>query len=237
MDTHTHTIYSNYLNAEKNQWRCLKIKLKIFVRLIFKVKAREVSDANSSTTRTFQMAAKAFRVLVFQERPDIGRFLNKFGMGEIRYNVDFPMLLDTDNLIMGLNKIKQTKERLIHAKNNTKFHKKGNLILVYFLSSQWEGIHKGIYNIYKGHTSTARSCDWTILGIWLEGRQWWKEVNFFISCNWKLKNNLCNFLVEIYRKYQKKCILVKNDSPFFNEAVMERGESQRTFFLTFLKIF
>ena len=80
------------------------------------------------------MTAKAFRVLVFQERPHIGRFLNKFGMGEIR--VDFPMLLDTDNLIMGLNKIKQTKERIIHAKNNTKLHKKGNLILEYFLSSQ-----------------------------------------------------------------------------------------------------
>ena len=36
--------------------------------------------------------------------------------------------------------------------------------------------------------------------------------NFFISCNWKLKNNLCNFLVEIHRKYQKKCIIVKSDS-------------------------
>ena len=51
------------------------------------------------------MAAKACRVLVFQKRPYTGRFLKKFGIGEIRYIVDFPMLLDRDNLIMGLNKL------------------------------------------------------------------------------------------------------------------------------------
>ena len=120
MDTHTHThthtythlIYSNYLNAEKNQWRCLKIKLKKFIRLIFKVKAREVSDDRQTVAlqRMFQMAAKACRVLVFQKRPYTGWFIKKFGMGEIRYIVDFPMLLDRDNLIMGLNKLSRQRE-------------------------------------------------------------------------------------------------------------------------------
>lgn len=47
--------------------------------------------------------------------------------------VDFLMLLDGDNLIKGLKKIKYLKMRIVNVNDNRKLYKKGNLILVYFL--------------------------------------------------------------------------------------------------------
>ena len=99
--------------------------------------------------------------------------------------VDFAMLLGRDNLIMGLKKIKHTKKRIINAKNNRKLHKKGNLIIVHFLGSQWEIIHKGIQ--YTTLTKNIQVLSQEIVTelFWEYGQkaEWWKEVKFFIYWN------------------------------------------------------